>query len=192
VPTRADNAAMADAAAVRDQLASFPARLAAAARGVPQERPAPDEWAPSEVVRHLIAVEEEVWHRRLRQLETEEHPRWRWVEPGQWLGAHGADLESLLDVHARVRASTLAILRALGPDGWTRTGTHDTFGLLDVAGLMAVAADHDDEHLASLERATAADDRHRDQIRMNDHPPTRRFGTERRNSTPARARSSRT
>jgi hypothetical protein len=32
----------------------------------------------------------------------------------------------------------------------TRAGPHDTFGVLDVAGLMTVAADHDDEHLPSL------------------------------------------
>ena len=42
------------------------------------------------------------------------------------------------------------MLDALGPEGWSRTGTPDTYGVLDVAGLMTVAADHDDEHLASL------------------------------------------
>jgi hypothetical protein len=44
------------------------------------------------------------------------------------------------------------MLDALGTDGWARTGTHDTFGVLDVAGLMEKALDHDDEHLASLRR----------------------------------------
>ena len=142
---------MPDAVVVRDRLAAFPARLAAVARGAPQSSRSPDEWSPTEIVRHLVAVEEEVWHRRLGQLETEDHPRWRWVEPGQWLGAPGASLDDVLAAHDRVRSATLAMLNELGPDGWTRTGTHDTFGLLDVAGLMAVAADHDDEHLASLE-----------------------------------------
>lgn len=141
---------MADPAAVRERLGSFPDRLATAARAAPPGRPAPDEWAPGEIVRHLIAVEEEVWHRRLRQLETEEHPHWRWSEPGQWLGTPGADLEALLGAFASVRSTTLALLDALGADGWARTGTHDTFGRLDVAGLMSVAADHDDEHLASV------------------------------------------
>lgn len=141
---------MPDAVVVRDRLATFPRRLAAAARSAPPRAPAPGEWSPSEIVRHLVAVEEEVWHRRLAQLETEEHPRWRWVEPGQWLGAPGASLDEVLAAHDRVRSATLAMLDQLGTAGWTRTGTHDTFGLLDVAGLMAVAADHDDEHLASL------------------------------------------
>jgi hypothetical protein len=140
----------AEAAAARARLAEFPVTLAAAARAAPQDPPAPGEWTPSEIVRHLTAVEEEVWHPRLGQLRTEVHPRWRWVEPGQWLGAPAAGLDAVLAAHARTRAATLALLDELGPDGWARTGTHDTYGTLDVAGLMTVAADHDDEHLASL------------------------------------------
>jgi hypothetical protein len=143
---------MADPADVRARLAAVPAELAAATRSTPTEPPAAGEWGPSEIVRHLIAVEELVWQVRLAQLETEDHPRWAWVEPGQWLGAPGAGLDDVLATHAAARASTLAMLDALGPAGWARTGTHDTFGVLDVAGLMEKALDHDDEHLASLRR----------------------------------------
>src|SRR4051795_8728759 len=89
-----DNRSMAEADAVRARLAGFPARLAAAARTSPPEPPAPGEWTPPEIVRHLIAVEEEVWHRRLGQLQTEEHPRWRWTEPGQWLPPPGGPLHN--------------------------------------------------------------------------------------------------
>jgi hypothetical protein len=141
---------MTDPAPVRARLAAYPDRLATAARAAPQEPPGRGEWTPSEIVRHLIAVEELVWHVRLDQLAVEEHPRWQWVEPGQWLGAPGAELSDVLAAHARVRAATLARLDALGAAGWARTGTHDTYGVLDVAGLMTVAADHDDEHVASL------------------------------------------
>jgi hypothetical protein len=137
---------------VRARLAALPPALADAARAAPKEPPAPGEWTPAEIVRHLIAVEEEVWQARLRQLQTEDHPRWRWVEPGQWLGAPGADLDEVLARQAAARDATLAMLDALGPKGWNRTGTHETYGVLDVAGLMARAADHDDEHLASLDR----------------------------------------
>ncbi len=140
------------APAVRTRLAALPGDLALAARSASPDPRAPGEWTPAEVVRHLIAVEEEVWHARLRQLETEEHPRWHWVEPGPWEGAPEADLEAVLSRMAVTRASTLAMLEALGDEGWTRRGTHDTYGELDVAGLMAVAADHDEEHLASLRR----------------------------------------
>jgi hypothetical protein len=140
------------AADVRAGLAAFPDALATAARAAPPSAPAPGEWTPAEIVRHLIAVEELVWHVRLAQLEHEDHPHWAWVEPGQWLGAPGAGLADVLATHARVRGRTLAMLDALGTDGWARRGTHDTYGELDVAGLMTVAADHDDEHLASLRR----------------------------------------
>jgi len=143
---------MADPVDVRARLAAVPEHLAAAARSTPLEPRAAGEWGPSEIVRHLIAVEELVWQVRLGQLETEDHPRWAWVEPGQWLGAPGAGLDDVLATHAAARASTLAMLDALGPAGWARTGTHDTFGVLDVAGLMEKALDHDDEHLASLRR----------------------------------------
>jgi hypothetical protein len=143
---------MTDPDRVRERLATLPARLAAVARAAPQTAPAPGEWTPAEIVRHLIAVEELVWHTRLGQLETEDHPHWVWVEPGQWLGAPGAGLDDVLAAHAAVRKATLERLETLGPEGWARTGTHDTYGELDVAGLMTVAADHDDEHLASLER----------------------------------------
>jgi len=143
-------ASPADPVSVRARLAAFPAALAGAARAATEDPPAPGEWTSIEIVRHLIAVEEEVWHRRIGQLRTEDHPSWRWVEPGQWLGAPAGDLEDVLAAHARVRSATLAMLDDLGDDGWARTGTHDTYGKLDVAGLMTVAADHDDEHLASL------------------------------------------
>jgi hypothetical protein len=142
----------ADPVAVRARLAAVPGELAAAARSARSAPPSPGEWGPSEIVRHLIAVEDLVWQSRLRQLETEDQPRWAWVEPGQWLGAPSAGLEDVLATHAAARASTLAMLDALGPGGWARTGTHDTFGVLDVAGLMEKALDHDHEHLASLRR----------------------------------------
>jgi DinB family protein len=145
--------AAARSSAVRARFAAIPGELAEAARSAPPEAPAPGEWTPSEVVRHLIAVEELVWQVRLGQLETEEHPHWAWVEPGQWLGAAGADLDEVLAAHEAARARTLARLDALGAAGWARTGTHDTFGTLDVAGLMERALDHDAEHIASLRRA---------------------------------------
>jgi hypothetical protein len=44
---------------VRDRFASVPERLGVAARAASPEPPAPGEWPPTDVVRHLIAVEEE-------------------------------------------------------------------------------------------------------------------------------------
>jgi hypothetical protein len=132
------------------RLAAVPSRLAVAATAAPPEPPAPGEWAPPDVVRHLIAVELEVWHPRLAQLAAEEHPRWPWAEPGPWPGEPDARLERLLEIHAAARGTTVAILEALDDAGWARTGTHATFGQLDTATLMTKAIDHDDEHVAGL------------------------------------------
>ena len=40
---------------------------------------------------------------------------------------------------ARRRAKTVATVRALDEAGWARSGTHETYGRLDVAGLLRLA-----------------------------------------------------
>jgi hypothetical protein len=135
---------------VRRRVAAVPDRLAAAARSA-IGRPVPaGEWSPSEVVRHLIAVEEVVWIVRLRHRAAGEKPRWPWVEPDPWQGAPEATLDELLARFASLRAATVAILDGLGPEGWSRTGLHATWGEVDVAALIMRAVDHDEEHIASF------------------------------------------
>ena len=56
----------------------------------------------------------------------------------------------ILAAFARRAGQTVATIRALDEAGWARTGTHATYGRLDVAGLLRIAIDHDAEHLASL------------------------------------------
>lgn len=135
-----------------DRLRAVPDALATAARAASPEPSAPGEWTPSDVVRHLIAVEESVWQPRLAQLEAEDHPAWPWTEPEPWAGNPGAPLDDLLATYAIARGRTMTTLDRLDDAGWARTGTHATFGVLDVAGLMIRAIDHDDEHLRSFER----------------------------------------
>jgi hypothetical protein len=136
--------------ALVQRLAAVPERLATAALAAPAEAPAPEEWTPSDVVRHLIAVEQLVWHARLADLASDDHPTWRWVEPDRWTGQPGASLDQLLAAYADVRAITVAMLEGFDDAAWARTGTHATYGVVDVAGLMTRAIDHDEEHLRSL------------------------------------------
>jgi hypothetical protein len=131
-----------------EELRSIPDRLAVAARDAPQVTPG--EWSATEVIRHLVAVEEEVWHLRLDQLSTEEEPRWSWTEPGPWNGPGCETLASALAVFAERRAATVARLEALEPAGWRRIGTHETFGRIDVRRLIEIALEHDREHLGGL------------------------------------------
>jgi hypothetical protein len=137
-------------AAARATLLAVPDRLAAAARLAADRPVPPGEWSAADVVRHLIAVEVEVWHGRLDQLAAEDDPRWPWTEPDRWLDRPEATLDELLAVHAARRAETVARLDGLDDGGWRRTGTHATYGELDVLAMLRILLDHDEEHLAGL------------------------------------------
>jgi DinB superfamily len=128
---------------------TFPARLAAAARGSDRQLTA-GEWTPAEVVRHLIAVEREVWWVRFPSLAVEGEPRWAWVEPGLEPGLEAATLDEVLARFAEARGETAGIVAGFDDAAWSRSGVHATFGRLDAMGLLAIVTDHDEEHLASL------------------------------------------
>lgn len=133
--------------------AGFPARLGDAVRATAAaDRPVvAGEWGPSEVVRHLLAVEGEVWQSRLAHVAADDDPQWAWTEPGLAPGFEDAPIEAILAGFAAARARTVATVRALDESGWMRHGTHATYGRLDVAGLLRLATDHDAEHLRALE-----------------------------------------
>jgi hypothetical protein len=132
--------------------AGVPRRVASAARAA-ADRPVPaGEWGPAEIVRHLIAVEDEVWRARLARVAVEDDPHWAWTEPGPAPGYDGAALDDILEAFAAARATTVATLEALDDAGWARSGVHATYGVLDVEGLIRLAVDHDEEHLAGIER----------------------------------------
>jgi hypothetical protein len=136
--------------ALVERFATFPERLAEAAHAAGERSVPAGEWRPSEVVSHLIAVEEVVWRARLRDLETTADPRWSRTEPGLAAGLDDASLDDVMSVFAAARAGTVEIVRALDDAGWTRSGTHAVYGRLDVAGLLGVAIDHDEEHLRGV------------------------------------------
>lgn len=140
-------------AALLETSAAFPERVGAAARAASETLTPPGEWGPAEIVRHLIAVEAEVFQFRLARLAAEDRPHWSWVEPGLAPGFDGVPLAEVLAAFAATRAATVETIRVLDTAGWARSGTHDTYGVLDVEGLLRIAVDHDAEHLASLTSA---------------------------------------
>jgi hypothetical protein len=133
-----------------ETFAAFPGRFATAAR-VAEARVFPNgEWGPSEVGRHLIAVERKVWWTRFASIVEEDEPHWSWMEPGLEPRMENATLEEVLARHAEVRARSISILDGFDEAAWARTGVHATFGRLDAAGLLGIVTDHDAEHLAGL------------------------------------------
>ena len=108
------------------------------------------EWGPSEIARHLIAVEREVWWTRFASIVEEDEPHWAWTEPGLEPGLDGVPLAEILERFGAARAQSVAILDGFDEAAWARTGVHATYGRLDAAGLLRIVTDHDAEHLASL------------------------------------------
>jgi hypothetical protein len=130
--------------------AGFPERLTASAAAAADHPVPPGEWGPAEVVRHLIAVEDEVWQSRLARVAAEDDPHWPWTEPGPAEGFDEASLEAVLAAFGAARATTVATVLALDEAGWARFGTHATYGRLDVEGLLLIAVGHDANHLEGL------------------------------------------
>lgn len=148
----------ADRSALVKALADFPGRLAGAARtaraaALADRQVVPGEWGRAEIVRHLIAVERDIWQARLAQLAREDDPRWAWVEPGLEPGLDGASLDEIVATFVAARAETVDTVMALDDAGWARFGTHATYGVLDIAGLLRIAVDHDREHLEAITAA---------------------------------------
>jgi hypothetical protein len=129
------------------RFAAFPDRVGSAARNAATRPPIPGEWTPEQVVRHLIAVETVVHQARLLDVAVNDGPEWSWTEPGPWEGEPDLDLDGVLQRFAELRAGTVARVNALDGGGWSRAGRHATYGKLDVAGLLRLATDHDEEHL---------------------------------------------
>lgn len=128
----------------------FPGRLADAATAA-EQRPVPaGEWGPREVVRHLIAVESEVWAFRFAQVARSDDPHWGWTEPGLAADLVDQPLSAVLLAFADARAATATTIATLDDGGWARSGTHATYGRLDVEGLLRVAIEHDESHLHGL------------------------------------------
>ena len=140
----------ADRAELVERFASFPTRLADAARAAEGRSLPAGEWTPAQVVRHLMAVEGEVWLSRLATLVAGGEPHWSWTEPGPLPGLEDATLDHVLGLFGRLRASTVDFLGMFDDAAWARTGVHATYGRLDVAGLLRLAIDHDEQHVAGL------------------------------------------
>ena len=86
----------------------------------------------------------------MARVVVEDDPHWTWTEPGLAPGFDGASLQTILAAFATARAATTANLQALDEAGWARSGTHATYGRLDVAGLVRLAVDHDRSHLDTI------------------------------------------
>ena len=116
-----------------------------------------DSWSPAAVVGHLSQVDLEVWLPRLALMvhgrAVARPPSFTWWEPDAAQTRRDFDGVSPDEAGARLlssRTSLLLRLRDLSDDDWNATAEHETFGSIDVEGLMLQVLAHDEEHRATL------------------------------------------
>jgi len=143
-------------AAARDELARFPAALDSLLGGLDaagwRTRPAPNEWAPVEIVCHLRDEEVEDFGARVKvvldggasfaPIDPE-----RWVVERCYLEADGP--QALAAFHER-RVASLGALVAIAPARLAAAVEHPRAGALSGLDLLAAWVTHDRLHLAQL------------------------------------------
>ena len=135
-------------------------------------RPAPTEWAATEILGHLRDVEELFQTRFHTILALDDPPilvlgaspqqlaPWRFVakhplDPDEWAADRQyarTDPRVALGAFTRRRGEVLTLLRGLSDPEWQRGGIHLGRGRLMLAQWVASLAAHDDNHLGQLER----------------------------------------
>lgn len=123
------------------------------------DRTAPDGGWTARQVAHHLADSEAMAYTRLRRLIADPDPvviqgydEPRWAER---LHYDRPIAEAVAVVHA-VRAASLALLEALTPDEWERSGTHTEGGAYGVRRWLEIYAEHPHEHAAQIRAARAA------------------------------------
>jgi len=111
--------------------------------------PTPSDWALTEIVCHLRDTEREIHHAQIKLFDQTDPfiPRPDtsvWAKQRKYLNENGRDA---LMQFASARLETIALLKNVQADGWSRSARHAIFGptnFMEVAGFMA---DHDRMHI---------------------------------------------
>jgi DinB superfamily len=144
-------------------LTRTPAALDALLRDLPdawtRRNEGGESWSAYDVVGHLIVGERTDWIPRARIIleHGQSRPFDKFDRLAQFRESEGKPLGELLDEFARLRAQSLAALRALklADDDLERRGTHPALGTVTLGQLLATWAAHDLTHLHQISRVMA-------------------------------------
>jgi hypothetical protein len=142
--------------------AEGPARLKAAFEKVPAQarkwRPAEGRWSAHEVVCHCADSESNA-ALRIRYLLAEKDPLIVGYDQEEWarsLDYHAHPWEPALATVEAVRAHTVALLRRLPDEAWSKTGKHTESGRYTAEDWLRIYAEHLEKHAGQIERNLAA------------------------------------
>ena len=134
-----------------DQLDDLAARMARVPVEKEQYRYGPDKWTVTEVIGHIADAERVFAYRILRFARQDATPLSGFDET-TWTPASNYGRRRLADVVAELRAvrqATLALLRGLEPEAFTRTGTANNSSIT-VRALAYTIAGHERHHMQVL------------------------------------------
>lgn len=123
-------------------------------------KPAPDRWSISEVLAHLVALEQVYAERALRMVAEDSPAITKYDQAGAAARgeySRGSAGENLA-LFTRTRRSSLALLVGLPASAGSRTGIHSELHTITLAQMLNEWASHDLGHLrqiAELYRARA-------------------------------------
>jgi hypothetical protein len=121
-------------------------------------RPVPGKWSTLEVVCHLVDSEQ-AWTFRMKRVLAEDRPLLIGYNEARFssaLGYQGRDLEEELDLLERLRGQMGRILRDLPESALARTGVHSESGLLTLAEMVRIEADHVPHHVRFIQEKRRA------------------------------------
>ena len=140
------------------RMAAMPKRLERLiSRSTPQRvgaRPAPNKWSAKEVVSHL-ADGELVYGMRYRKILAEPGSALVAFDQDAWaqgLNYRGLPVKHPLASFSALRAAHIALFKSLPQSAWGKSGRHPEYGELTLRHLVVHLSDHDDNHLAQVER----------------------------------------
>jgi hypothetical protein len=141
---------LAELTAFRDQIAG----VLADGRAPWAYRPSEAEWSLTEVACHMRDVEREVHQARLQALLAEEDAFLPGVDADEWAGPRHYRAQNGRAAAADFLASrdeTIALLRSLPVEAWSRTGQHTFFGPTSLREIVYLAVQHDRVHAKQIE-----------------------------------------
>jgi hypothetical protein len=145
-----------DVAILKRQLAINRDRVAALARGVPEDqarwKPTEESWSILEVVAHLADEEEFDFPVRLKIILEEADKTWPEINPGAWVVEreyNQGDLFESLNRYVKLRNEWLAWLDTLEDPDWD-AAYEAPFGLITAGDMFASWVTHDLLHLRQL------------------------------------------
>lgn len=113
---------------------------------------ADDIWSAHHQLAHLVAVETENYHLRIRRILDEDVPvleRWDTEQFNAGYAAEG-DLDSLVSAFCAARATTVALFEGLSPEQWARQGVWPDGTTIDLAWLAEKALWHTLDHTQQM------------------------------------------